>query len=97
MLRNFNQGKKNKMCIKIDLHKAFDKLNRSFIIHMLRKIGFHEKFCDSINECISNVTYSILVNGSPSGFIHNKRGNKTRGSTIPLSFHYSFANRKGAN
>lgn len=61
------------MCIKVDLHKAFDKINRNFFICMMRKLGFNEKFCNLIKECICNVSYSILINGSPCGFIHSNR------------------------
>lgn len=70
------------MCIKIDLHKAFDKINRQFIIHMMNQLGFCNEFCALISECINHVSFSILVNGTPNGFIHSNRGIR---QGVPLS------------
>ena len=36
MIINFNRGIKNKMRTKVDLWKAFDKINRQFILHMMK-------------------------------------------------------------
>lgn len=73
-IRNFNQGNKNKICIKVDLHKAFDKINMHFILYMLKPLGFDSKFHSLNGECTNNETYSILINGSTSGFNHSNRG-----------------------
>lgn len=38
---------------KVDLRKAFDMLNWSFLFHTLRKIHFSEKFISWIRVCVS--------------------------------------------
>lgn len=40
---------------------------------MMRQLGFNEKFYNLVKEYICNVSYSILINGSPCGFIHSNR------------------------
>ncbi|PKI46656.1 hypothetical protein CRG98_032998 [Punica granatum] len=53
--------------LKIDFTKAFDKLEWSFIIKIMEKLGFHSTFVSWIYQCISTSTFSILLNGSPHG------------------------------
>ena len=50
------------MCIKIDLRKAFDSLNRDFICNALQCLGFERKWVSWMQECM-NHTFSILING----------------------------------
>ena len=40
----------------------------------MRKMGFNEGWINLIMVCVSTVTYSVLVNGEPSGSIHPTRG-----------------------
>lgn len=40
----------------------------------MRQQGFNEIFCNLVKECVCNVTYSILINGSTHGFVYSNRG-----------------------
>lgn len=40
----------------------------------MRKLGFNEKWISLTMLCVSTVTYSILINGAPTGFITPTRG-----------------------
>ncbi|XP_026434569.1 uncharacterized protein LOC113332110 [Papaver somniferum] len=53
------------MAIKLDLSKAFDRLEWTFIVSVFKCLGFSEDWCQMIYQCISIVSYSVLVNGSP--------------------------------
>ena len=55
------QGR-GRMCIKIDLSKAFDSLNMDFICNALQCLGFECKWVSWMHECM-NHTFSILING----------------------------------
>lgn len=74
MLRDFKRPGKSKMCIKINLQKAYDMINKEFVCRMLIVLGFPNSPIALIYECISTPSFSILVEGSPHGFIHSNRG-----------------------
>lgn len=56
------------------LDQAFDQLNKSYLISILRKMGFGDKWLRSIKFSISTVKYSVLVNREPMGFFFPKKG-----------------------
>ncbi|XP_026384062.1 uncharacterized protein LOC113279597 [Papaver somniferum] len=72
--RKRNNNKNGFMAIKLDLSKAFDRLECPFIIVVFKKLGFSEDWCHLIFQCISSVSYSVLVNGSPSDIFYPYRG-----------------------
>lgn len=64
------------MVIKLDMEKAYDKMSWKFIYAVLRKFGFSEIWIDIISRLLSNVWYSIIVNGSRKGFFTSSQGLK---------------------
>ncbi|XP_020867739.1 uncharacterized protein LOC110224809 isoform X1 [Arabidopsis lyrata subsp. lyrata] len=62
------------MALKLDIAKAFDKVEWNFLTALLRHFGFAEQWCQWVMRCVSSVTYSVLVNGSPTKKIHPQRG-----------------------
>ncbi|XP_026377691.1 uncharacterized protein LOC113271987 [Papaver somniferum] len=68
ILHSFKKKKKKVkngfMAIKLDLSKAFDRLECPFIISVFKRLGFSDDWCHMIFQCISTVSYSVLVNGS---------------------------------
>ncbi|KAA0055625.1 LINE-1 retrotransposable element ORF2 protein [Cucumis melo var. makuwa] len=72
--------------IKLDLEKAFDKINWSFIDFMLLKKGYPIKWRRWIKACISSVQYSIIINGRPRGKIQPSRGIRQGDPISPFIF-----------
>lgn len=60
--------------LKLDLAKAFDRLEWSFIDSALQRLGFQHHFTNLIHACISTPTFSILVNGEPTDSFMSQRG-----------------------
>jgi len=62
--------------IKLDMAKAYDPVNWNFLLHALKKFGFSDKWVDMIRRLISNVWYSVIINGVRRGFFPSTRGLK---------------------
>ena len=60
--------------MKLDMSKMYDRVEWKFLIKIMEKMGFCEKWKSLIFECISTVSYSILLNGEPKGDIRPSRG-----------------------
>jgi hypothetical protein len=58
-------GEARLLC-KLDLEKAYDHVNWDFLLYMLQRCEFGERWREWIKFCISMVKFSILVNGIPS-------------------------------
>ena len=62
------------MTLKLDMSKAYDKVKWSFLLKIVEKMSFHNRWILLISECNSSVSYSILVNGEAKGDIKPSRG-----------------------
>lgn len=72
--------------LKLTYIKAMIRLIENFIHHMLIEMGFSLLFARLIYKCISTPTFSILVDGSPYGFIDSSRGLKHGDPLLPYLF-----------
>ena len=62
------------MALKLDMSKAYNRVEWRFMEKMLVKMGFCDLWVKLMMECITTATYSILINGEPRGHIVPSRG-----------------------
>ena len=74
LVRDFSNPMGSRICLKVDLQKAFDTVNREFIYYMFHCMRFPYKWINWITECLSSPTFSIMLNGSPNGYFKSNRG-----------------------
>ncbi|KAL2532641.1 Uncharacterized protein Adt_05992 [Abeliophyllum distichum] len=60
--------------LKLDMAKAYDRLDWGFLISVLESFGFDAIWIDRIRRCISECHFSVLLNGRPCGFFPSSRG-----------------------
>lgn len=70
----------------MDIAKAFDTIEWSFLLKVLKQFGFNEKFCNWINAILQSANLSIAINGKQHGFFKCKRGVRQGEPLSPLIF-----------
>lgn len=63
------KGKKGDMALRIDISKAFDRVDWNFLKNMMLKLGFDVKWVNWISMCMETVSYTIMVNGEKVGHV----------------------------
>ncbi|XP_024155881.1 uncharacterized protein LOC112163846 [Rosa chinensis] len=63
------RGQEGFLALKLDITKAYDRLEWDFLRKIMLKMGFASQWVDLIMFCLSTVQYSFLINGIPSGFV----------------------------
>ena len=67
LVKGYNRKFNTPKCmLKVDLRKAYDSVDWRFLKRMLEELAFPPKFVEWIMCCISTVSYSPVVNGSPT-------------------------------
>uniref|UniRef100_A0A2N9GX16 Reverse transcriptase domain-containing protein n=1 Tax=Fagus sylvatica TaxID=28930 RepID=A0A2N9GX16_FAGSY len=77
-------GKKGQMAVKLDMSKAYDRVEWTFLERLMAKLGFDGHWVAMVMACIKTVSYSIILNGEPHGLIHPSKGDSPRGSYLFL-------------
>ena len=64
------------MAIKLDINKAYDRVEWEFLRKIMLKMGFSDRWVNLAMQGVSLASYSILINREHQGFIHPTRGIK---------------------
>ncbi|KAM3277337.1 hypothetical protein ACQJBY_045287 [Aegilops geniculata] len=71
---NLNNWINEAFMVKIDLAKAFDRIEWNFIVAALSRKGLHGHFINLIYACISSPIFSVIINGQCYARFRNNRG-----------------------
>ena len=68
------------------MSKAFNRVECDYLKQMMLKLGFLERWVALIMECISLVTYTVMLNGEPKGYIKPSKELKQGDPLSPYLF-----------
>ena len=72
--------------LKMDIEKVYDHVNWDFLLSIMSKMGFGEKWISWIKWCIFIASFSVLINETPSGFFHSSKGLRQGDQWSPYLF-----------
>ena len=86
-MKQHNSGKHGFMAIKLDMSKAYDRVEWVYLERLMEKMGYCARWVAFMMSYVKMASYSIMVNGEPIGMIYPKRGIR-RGDPYLLSFSF---------
>eukprot|EP00253_Pinus_taeda_P025237 PITA_25237 len=86
VIHTIKEKKQKGMMIKLDLSKAYDRLNWKYLKRVLESFGFNNIWVDWVLSMISTPNFSILINGIPSTPFNASRGIRQGDPLSPFLF-----------
>jgi len=66
-MKTKTRGGEGRVVIKLDISKAYDRIDWGFLKQVMLKMGFNDRWVQWMSMCVESVDYSVLVNNESVG------------------------------